>query len=349
MAMLNVRRSSLKYQLMKTLKKIGISLLVLIVLLLIAMFLVPKSFNVSVTEKIDAKPNTLYNIVTDLTLENQWSPWQSQDTSMVVTYGDISKGQGASSSWTSENMGDGTSVLSAVVKNKSIVNDLSFGKTGGGVANFTFDEVNGGTNLTWSLDSETNRPINLINFLIRGDVKKNYRVGLQNLAKLAKEREQQGMYSGFQIKEELIPGRTYVTQREVVKMEDVETFFAKSLGPIFQKLQKANVTMEGHPSGLVYKHDMATNELDMAAGIPISQDVNISGSTSETIETQQAVVVDYYGDPAGSTAAHMAIDQYLTDRDLIHSYPVVEEYVTDPSQEPDPSKWLTRIIYFTSN
>jgi len=26
--------------------------------------------------------------------------------------------------------------------------------------------------------------------------------------------------------------------------------------------------------------------------------------------------------------------------------PVVEEYITDPGEEPDPEKWLTRITYY---
>jgi len=250
---------------MKLLKKIGIVLLVLLVLFVAAIFLVPQTFQVSVTQKIDSKPSTLYNIVSNVTLEKYWQ----------------------------------------------------------------------GTNMTWTLESKTTRPNNLMNILIKGEVKRSYRKGMENLAKLAKEREQQGLYRGYQVKEELLTDKHYLTRRDVVKMEDVPKFFAQSLGPLFKMIQKGGVEMDGPQTGLVYNHDPAKNELDIAAALPVSQRVNIKGAESESFPTRRALVVDYYGDPAGTTIVHDAIDEYMADRDLHFDWPVVEEYVTDPA---DPAE-----------
>jgi len=38
----------------------------------------------------------------------------------------------------------------------------------------------------------------------------------------------------------------------------------------------------------------------------------------------------------------------MRDRGLFNSSPVVEEYITDPMEEKDPSKWLTKVIYYLS-
>lgn len=333
---------------MKLLKKIGIVLLVLLVLIIAAIFLVPQTFQVSVTEKIDAKPSTLYNIVSDLTLEEAWNPWQQQDTSMVVTYGDITEGKGASYSWDSEAMGSGSAEHIESIKNEKITSSLNFGGMGEGVANHIFEKDGDGTNMTWTLDSKTSRPWNLMNILIKRDVKKSYVTGMKNLGKLAKEREKQGRYRGYQVKEELLTDKYYVTRRDVVKMEDVPKFYAQSLGPLFKMIQEGGVEMDGPQSGLVYNHDQLKNELDIAAALPVAQQVNIKGADSESFTSRRALVVDYFGDPAGTTIAHDAIDEYMADRDLHFDWPVVEEYVTDPADEPNQEKWLTRVIYYLS-
>jgi len=204
---------------MKLLKKIGIVLLVLLVLFVAAIFLVPQTFQVSVTQKIDSKPSTLYNIVSNVTLEKYWNPWQQQDTTMKSTYGEITKGEGASYSWESKKMGSGRAEQVESIKNQKIVTNLDFGSMGEGVANHIFEEDGQGTNMTWTLESKTTRPNNLMNILIKGEVKRSYRKGMENLAKLAKEREQQGLYRGYQVKEELLTDKHYLTRRDVVKME----------------------------------------------------------------------------------------------------------------------------------
>ncbi len=330
---------------MKTFKKTLIGLAVLLVLLIAAIFLVPQQVQVKESRTMKVKPSTLFNIVNNMKLDNTWNPWDSKDTSMVTTYGDITSGLGASSSWTSNEMGDGTLKFVTVEKDTKIISEITFGGMGGGILTYDFAPTDEGTLMTWSMDTKTSRPWNLMNFLIKRDVKKSYTEGLQSIEKLALAREKGGEYIGYQIKEELVQGKTYVTNRGEVTFDKIGQFYAQNLGPLFQKIQKANVEMDGHPSGLFYSYDMTKGVTDMAAGIPISQDVNIMDATSETFDTRKAIVVDYMGDYSNTTSAHEAIDQYMTDRGIHFDWPVIEEYVTDPSEEPNPEKWLTRIVY----
>ena len=43
---------------------------------------------------------------------------------------------------------------------------------------------------------------------------------------------------------------------------------------------------------------------------------------------------------------HTAMENYLKENDLTMEGPALEEYVTDPGNEPDTSKWETHIYYF---
>ena len=57
-------------------------------------------------------------------------------------------------------------------------------------------------------------------------------------------------------------------------------------------------------------------------------------------------MINYYGPYEESNKPHEAIEKYLQAKNLTASLPCWEEYVTDPEEEPDQSKWLTRIYYF---
>jgi len=172
--------------------------------------------------------------------------------------------------------------------------------------------------------------------------------GITNISSIANDRWKNNTYNGYQVNQEVRESINYVTNRDVVPFAQSDKFYTQNLQPLFLKIQKAGVKMEGKACALVYNYDFANNTLDMATAIPIAEQVAIEGAGSETLDQGKVLVVDYYGDRAGTTAAHLAIDDYMRDRGLFNEYPVVEEYITDPTEEKNPSKWLTKVIYYLS-
>ena len=63
------------------------------------------------------------------------------------------------------------------------------------------------------------------------------------------------------------------------------------------------------------------------------------------IGSGKGLVVDYYGHYEKSQSAHEAIDAYIADHGYAAQEFVIEEYVSGPPTESDPSKWHTRITY----
>jgi effector-binding domain-containing protein len=55
--------------------------------------------------------------------------------------------------------------------------------------------------------------------------------------------------------------------------------------------------------------------------------------------------VAYYGNYDQSEKAHDAIGDKMKADGLVLRDAVIEEYVTDPTAEPDTAKWLTNIYY----
>jgi effector-binding domain-containing protein len=139
--------------------------------------------------------------------------------------------------------------------------------------------------------------------------------------------------------------RQQTTHAEVMKQE----FFAKRFGTIMGALEKAKLQPAGLPAGVYYTWDEASKTTDMAVAIPVAKGTAVAGDPSlKTFEVPagRALVVDYYGPYEGTAAAHEALTTYVKEKGLTEKAPVIEEYVTDPETEKDPTKWLTKVYYF---
>lgn len=331
---------------MKTLKKILIGLLVLLVLLVALGIYLPKDLQVSESKEMSVSPSYIYQLVNDHAVAHQWNPWVKGDTSMVLTMGEKTRGVGGTYSWSSETMGQGTSTFVEMVPNQKVKSEIYF--DGNGPNHYTFDLEDKGdkTNVTWTMDTHLGFPMNLTRWFFKRMISKSYKEGLSNLEEVALERKNKGVYNGIQVTETEVPAKYYVMNRAEVSMENVQKFYSQNLGPIFARVQKEGITMAGMPSGLFFKWDQANNKTDMAVAVPVMEEVDIQDLSSISLQPSNVVEVLYQGDFANTQEAHEAIDAYMLDRGILYNAPIIEEYVTDPTQEPDPTKWQTRILYY---
>jgi effector-binding domain-containing protein len=84
----------------------------------------------------------------------------------------------------------------------------------------------------------------------------------------------------------------------------------------------------------------------MAAAIPVSMEVEGNDEIEgRLIGGGQALQIDYYGPYDGVGPAHYALEDYSNENGVNLEGFAMEVYVTDPMEEADTSKWLTRIIY----
>jgi len=333
---------------MKLLKKILIGLLVFIVLLLVLAYFLPRELEISVSEKVDAPAKYAYNILNDFKNQEVWDPWLAKDSTMTFTYGEKTLGEGAYLDYSSDTYGSARTTRTTTVQDDKILLISESEDNGGASMSYSFEPDGDNSKLTWEFNSEIGWPKNLISFFIKSSMKKDMKIGISNISKIANERWKNRTYNGYQVNQEVRESINYVISRDVVPFAQSDKFYTQNLQPLFMKIQKAGVKMEGNSCALVYNYDFANNTLDMATAIPIQEEVAIEGAGTETLERGKILVVDYYGDRQGTMPAHLAIDDYMRDRGLFNEYPVVEEYITDPTEEKDPSKWLTKVIYYLS-
>lgn len=81
-------------------KKILLSLSLLLLTFVVVGLFLPKSYNIKRGIKIYASPVLIHPYISDLQQWPVWAPWQSEDPTIKTVIGEVASGKGASQSWT---------------------------------------------------------------------------------------------------------------------------------------------------------------------------------------------------------------------------------------------------------
>ncbi len=163
------------------------ALIVLAVLLLVS-FLLPREIVVARSLIIEAPAEKIFPFVNAPKKMDQWSPWVMRDPDMELTYSGPEAGKGARSTWKSKTEGAGSSEIIESRKNLLTVASLDFGSQGNAKASIALRPLQTGrTRVSWGFTSDTGyNPIMrwMGALLFDGWIGKDYEQGLQNLKKL---------------------------------------------------------------------------------------------------------------------------------------------------------------------
>ena len=103
---------------MKLLLKILAGLAVLVLLLVLVAFALPRQYRVERSIVIKAKPDAVLAQVAVLPAWKNWSAWHERDPNMKLAYSKESTGVGAWSSWESKNEGNGKMTIASQTPTK---------------------------------------------------------------------------------------------------------------------------------------------------------------------------------------------------------------------------------------
>jgi len=111
------------------LKVLG-GLAVLVLVLVVVSFFMPKTYRVERTVVIRAKPEAVFPLLADLKQWSAWGVWYERDPAMTIAYSPVTTGVGAFSDWKSKTQGNGKATVTAVVPLKSVTYTLEFPDNG---------------------------------------------------------------------------------------------------------------------------------------------------------------------------------------------------------------------------
>lgn len=339
---------------MRILKFLGIFIIILVLIGFILVLVAPTQFSVERSISIDAPKSIIQDHIIYFEKSSKWSPWADLDPDMEEWIEGEDGTVGAKHFWKgNEEAGEGVQEITSIEDGKVEIK-LTFIEPFQSEADsyFFLDEEDNSIKVTWGFDSEMPRPFNLFGLFMdmSEEIGKDYDKGLKQLKEMAEATAEQ--QPEWEIETVEFEEKNFLGHRDVVKFDAMQAFYGKHLGAIYGMLtenEQANIA--GQPCGIYYDWDEENQQADVAASIPFSSDNdNLDFGKYETISLSgPALKLAFYGDYEKLGDAHMAIHDYLNNNDLPMSSIVLEEYVTDPESEPDPSKWLTNIYYFLEN
>ncbi len=136
---------------MKIFKRVVISIMVLIGLLLIIGALLPRDYTVTRTIEINSSPDSVYNNVADFRVYKTWNWWAKQDPLASFEIKGEAKQPGSSYSWNGNEIGIGSLTLETAEPGKKVKNILTFKKPFETIAsdNWEFEASQTGTKVIW--------------------------------------------------------------------------------------------------------------------------------------------------------------------------------------------------------
>lgn len=334
---------------MKILKKLGIILLAIILLLVIIAFFLPSKMHMERSIEIKASQESVYNLVNNLHKWEEWSPWHKLDTAMVLTYSEPAEGVNSWYAWKSdnENVGNGKLTITETTPSSGLMTKLEFGDMDPSFAQFKFEQNGEMVKVTWTMDSDFG--FNLIGryfgLLIEKFVGPDYEKGLAQLKSVAESAPAKPTIAGFDFEQRTMEPMHVMGIRTKMKITDLKSDnFASWYKEINHAIAMQKLAMSGPPMTIYYSYDSLNTELE--AAIPVSGTGKKDGTVNyHDIKGGNNLIVHYFGNYGNLSPVYNAAFQYIAQNGLKSTGAPMEIYVTDPSMEKDTSKWLTELVF----
>ena len=354
-------------------RNIVIGLVVIVVLAIGAAFLLPQQVHVERSTVIGAAPDQVFAVVNDLTRAKEWGPWYKRDPNMKLTFDGPPAGVGAKLSWDSESEGKGSQEIIESTPFSTVKTKLDFVDNGAtATAEFKLQTVEGGTKVTWTMDSDVgmNPVMRYMGLMFDSWIGKDYEEGLANLKQLVESQASAATASALAQPGSAAPpeiplsaaadaskgpevatveARPVILTRSKAKSSDPAAVSA-ALGAANQKLLNYGMSHQLNPAGaplaITISH-AADGDWVFDAALPL--DAAPEGALPEQDgvkigETYAGRVVRLtHKGPYGTLAAtYERIHAYTKENNLKEKGISWEEYVTDPSETPD-EEMLTNV------
>ena len=324
---------------MKALKILGTIILILLALFLIIPLFLAKSVVVSHTQLIKAKPVTIFHQVNTLKNWDAWSPFDD-DPAMTVSYDGSESGVGAQMLWTGKENGSLSIIESTPYK--SIKTDIKYGQDGLTNGIWNFDKTPEGVVVTWTVEmNDLSYPIERsFGIVMEIMMKPMLEKGLADLKTVIEE-----MPAAPSISIINTPAQPALVVYDSTTIDGIGDMLSKSYKKLMNYVARKKIPMTGPPFAVYHNWD-PDGIIRISAGIPVEQipEKLKKKFTAYELPAGKAVFVKHFGGYKTANT-HWAIDTYIKDFNLTTKDFIWEVYVTDPSTEPDSTKWETDIYY----
>lgn len=336
-----------------------------------AAFLLPQQVHVERSTVIGASPDQVFYVVNDLTRAKEWGPWYKREPNMQLTFEGPPAGLGAKISWKSATEGEGSQEIVESTPFSTIKTLLHFGDSVANAA-FEFETVEGGTKVTWSMDTGVgmNPVMRYMGLMFDSWIGKDYEEGLANLKQIVEAQAQAATNAALATTGTAAPpdlptsstadatkgpeittveAKPVILTRAKAKASDAGAISA-ALGAANQKLLNYGMAHELNPAGaplaITISH-AADGDWVFDAALPLDAKPEKAPPEQDGVKLGEtyagrAVKLTHKGPYNTMAATYERIHAYTKENNLKEKPISWEAYVTDPS-ETDEAELLTNI------
>lgn len=344
---------------MRALKTLLIILLAVVALVVVLGLFGPRHTVVSRSTVVQAPVEVVYAHAASLQRMDAWSPWLKRDPNIEVNYSAEEGAVGQRSTWAGNaDVGKGAQEIIAMEPGERVQVQLEFIEPfeAQATADLSMEAMGDSTRVTWAYGGDNGFFQRI--FLVFNDmdamIGPDFEQGLEQLRALAEQdaADQAAALAARTIRGYVIetiqrPAMTYLGKRQLVKWAQMPAFYGASFQQAAEGAGKSGLPLAGPASALFYAWDEAGQRTDMFAGFPVQagNGAPVEGLQWAEVPAGTVLMTIHRGDHDKTMEAHQAMDEMVQAKGLEMRAAVIEEYVTDPAQEPDTAKWITHIYY----
>ncbi len=328
---------------MKVVKTLLKLLLILVVVTGVVGLFLPSSAHVDRSVLIQAPQATVFVLINGFGNFNRWSPWYDRDPNTEFTYEGPEYGVGAKMRWSSErrDVGSGSQEIVASEPYELVRTHLDFGKQGTAQAYFELEKVDGGTEITWSFDTEFGRDLvgRYLGLMLDRMVGADYEAGLVNLKNLA-ESMPKADWSELKLQIVTVDPVPMAYSDGISSWDRAD--MAQALGSAYSGVRafmnKYQLQQAGPPLAVTR---LATDDSwNFEAGIPLKARPDSDPTDEATVFVKEtyggrAIRVIHVGSHDSIRDTIEKIDSYIAAHSLEKNGNLWEEWVSDPGVTPE--------------
>lgn len=328
---------------MKTVKIVLISLGLLVLVMVVVSFFLPRKVQVEESIEIEGTAEQVYDQVNNLKNWVKWAPWVKMDPNMTIEFEGPESGEGAGYSWKSEEMGNGRLTIASSVPFESVSTVLEFMESGTpSYADYRIQETESGIQVTWTMDSDMGyNPVSKwFGVFMKGMLRDDFKKGLVDLKKLVEALPEPDMISIIKIEE--IPSFRAVTITDTSDQANFVSRLGQLVPQIYMTLEMQGIEATG-PVFTVY-HQWSEDIVILQTGVPVGDQTPSLNAPMEMVEfpVQLAASAVHTGS-MDTEETHYTIMDWVEEQGYVFSGPPVEVSLSE--NQSDSTKWKTKIYY----
>ena len=311
------------------------------------------TFQVEESYNINAPAELVYHEINDYQNWPDWEPWSQEADDMIVNYGEKTEGEGATYSWNSEKMGEGSLKTLKANPFTTIEQEINF-KTPFGESKsdvyWKLDNMEDSTSVTWGMKGEQSFMEKLYYLFqdesIEDMMKPMFQKGLVNL-----EKEVIDKMETYSINVDGLTkhgGGYYMYTTTSSKISQIQQRYPKMIEDVRNYMEQNNIEISGNPFVIYNNYNEERGTAIYSAGFFTPSEV-ITPADSPVLtgflENQRVVKTTLKGDYKNISEAWEKTDAYIAENNLemTPEAQAFEVYAVGPKAEANPAKWLTSI------